>query len=138
MIDREKKALGATWPMEKLQANFPMALDEGNRRLFVGCRSPARLTVIDTASGKVIADLAIVGDTDDLFYDAKRKRIYVSGGEGFVDVIEQSDSDHYQRRARISTRAGARTSIFSAQLDEFYLAVPQRGDLDAEIRAFQP
>ncbi|PYK61635.1 MAG: hypothetical protein DME21_08550 [Verrucomicrobia bacterium] len=138
VIDRQKKDLVATWSMEKFQANFPMALDEGNHRLFVGCRNPARLVVLDTTSGKVVSDLVIVRDTDDLFYDAKRKRIYVSGGEGSIDVIEQLDADHYKMRERIPTRAGARTSFFSAELNEFYLAVPQRNGQDAEIRIYHP
>ena len=85
-----------------------------------------------------MSDLEISGDTDDLFYDATLKRIYVSCGEGFIDVIDQRDADHYQRRERIPTRSGARTSFFSAGLNELYLAVPQRGGQEAELRVFRP
>jgi len=138
VIDLQKKDLVATWSMDKFQANFPMAIDEGSHRLFVGCRNPARLVVFDITTGKPVADLAISGDTDDLFYDAKLKRLYISCGEGFVNVIEQRDADHYQMRDSIPTRAGARTSFFSAELGEFYLAVPERGDQYAEVRVFQP
>lgn len=138
VIDRAQRTVLATWPMTKFTANFPMALDDANRRLFVGCRQPARLVVFDTAQGKPVTDLAISGDTDDLFYDAKLKRLYLSCGEGFVDVIVQRDADTYQLRERIPTRAGARTSFFSGDLNEFYLAVPLQGDHEAEIRVFQP
>ena len=137
VIDREKQTVTATWRMTKFQANFPMALDEANHRLFVGCRKPPRLVVLDTANGKPVTDLAIAGDTDDLFYDAARKRLYVSCGEGFIDVIDQRDADTYKLRERIPTSPGARTSFFSAELNEFYLAVPQREKQPAEIRVFQ-
>src|SRR6185369_15466869 len=70
VIDRKRRSVITTWPMEKFQANFPMASDEDNHRLFVGCRKPARLVVLDTNTGKPAADLGISGDTDDLFYDA--------------------------------------------------------------------
>ena len=136
VIDREKKAVTATWPMTQFKANFPMALDEANHRLFVGCRQPARLVVFNTSTGQPVADLAISADTDDLFYDAARKRLYISCGEGFVDVIAQRDADTYQLRERIPTRPGARTSFFSPDLNEFYLAVPERGNQPAEIRVF--
>jgi YVTN family beta-propeller protein len=109
VVDREKRSVLATWPMEKFQANFPMALDESNHRLFVGCRSPARLVIFDTEGGRPVADLAISGDTDDLFYDAKRKRLYISCGEGFIDIVEQSSPDKYQRIGRDS-RLSARVS----------------------------
>jgi len=66
---------------------------EENHRLFIGCRHPARLVVLDTATGKSVANVAISDDTDDLFYDAKRKRIYVSCGEGSIDVIRRGSGD---------------------------------------------
>src|SRR6266516_2710927 len=134
VVDRQKRIVIATWPMEKFRANFPMALDGANHRLFVGCRTPSRLVAFDTTTGKMVTDLEISGDTDDTFYDAKLKRVYISCGEGFVDVIDQRNADSYQSRERIASRAGARTSFFSAEMNELYLAVPQRGNQDAEIR----
>ncbi len=138
VIDRARRAITAKWPMEKFQANFPMTLDAANHRLLVGCRKPARLVAFDTEAGKPVADLAISGDTDDLFYDAKRKRVYLSCGEGFIDLIEQTSANSYRRVSRVPTCGGARTSFFSAALDRIYLAVPERGSQDAEIRAYEP
>ncbi len=138
VIDRQKQAVTATWPMQEFQDNFPMALDETNHRLFVGCRKPARLVVFDTATARLVTDVAISGDTDDLFYDAARKRLYLSCGEGFLDVIVQRDADHYERIERIPTASGARTSFYSPALDRLWLAVPQRGRQSAEIRTYQP
>lgn len=137
VIDRVKRAIVTTWPMEEFQANFPMALDEPDHRLFIGCRNPARLIVLDTTSGKKVADLAISGDIDDLFYDAARRRLYASCGEGFVDVISQLDPDRFERRERIATAPGARTAYFSPDRNEFYLAVPDRGTQKAEIRVYR-
>lgn len=138
VIDRQKQSVIATWPMTKFQANFPMALDEVNHRLFVGCRRPARLVVFDTTDSKSVTDLAISGDTDDLFYDAVRKRLYLSCGEGFLDVVAQRDADHYERIDRVVTAPGARTCFYSADLDRLWLAVPQQGGKPAEIRTYRP
>ena len=138
VIDRQKQSVAATWPMKELQANFPMALDDVNHRLFVGCRKPARLVVFDTTTAKPVTDIAISGDTDDLFYDAARKRLYLSCGEGFLDVVAQRDADHYERMERVTTASGARTSFYSPALDRLWLAVPQRGGQSAEIRTYQP
>ena len=138
VVDREKGKVIATWPMERWQSNFPMALDESSHRLFIGCRNPSRFVVFDTERGVPTADLEISGDTDDLFFDAKRQRLYVSCGEGFIDVIQKTAPDHYERTARIATRPGARTSFFSPDLDRLYLAVPERGGNDAELRLYQP
>ncbi len=138
VVDRIQGKVIATWPMEKWQANFPMALDEGAKRLFIGCRNPARLVVLDTERGTPVADVEISGDTDDLFIDPKRHRIYVSCGEGFIDVIGQTADGHYERAAKVATRQGARTCFFSPELDRLYLAVPERADEQAEMRVFAP
>jgi hypothetical protein len=111
--------------------------DEAHHRLFVGTRHPAQLLVLDTSAGTHTAKVDISSDADDLFYDPVNKRIYVSCGEGFIDIIEQRDTDHYKLIARIPTVAGARTSTFSGKLNAFYLGVPRRGDQPAELRIFK-
>jgi DNA-binding beta-propeller fold protein YncE len=138
VIDRRKQSVTATWPMTEFQANFPMALDEANHRLFIGCRKPARLVVLDTTTAKPVTTIAISEDTDDLFYDATRKRLYVSCGEGYLDVVAQRDADHYERIERVATAPGARTCFYSPGLERLWLAVPQRGGQQAEIRTYQP
>jgi DNA-binding beta-propeller fold protein YncE len=94
VVDRETRTVIEKFPLKEAVANFPMALDEADKRLFIGCRNPAKLLVLDTGTGKTVATLDIVGDTDDLFYDAANKRIYVSGGEGRVTVISQARRRH--------------------------------------------
>ena len=138
VVDRAAMKIVATWPVSSAKANFPMALDEANHRLFIGCRRPAKVLVYDTTNGKEVASFDIVGDTDDLFYDAARKRLYVSGGEGFIDVFQQQDGNRFTRTARLTTAPGARTSLFVPGLNRLYLAVPHRGTQKAEIRVFEP
>ena len=137
VIDRRKLAVVAHWPVTQAAANYPMALDEAHHRLFIGCRQPARLLVLDTDTGKLVAQVECAGDADDVFFDAKNKRIYVSGGEGFISVFAQLDADKYQPVAKIPTAAGARTSLFVSALGRLYLAVPHRGNQAAEARVYE-
>ena len=137
VVDREKRAAVTAWPVGGATANFPMALDETHHRLFVGFRKPAKLVVYDTESGKVIANLDSPGDADDIFYDGTRQRIYISGGEGFIGIIQQQDADHYKSLTKIPTASGARTSLFVPELGRLYLAVPHRGTQRAEIRVYE-
>jgi len=137
VVDRTALKVIATWPVTSAKANFPMALDEANHRMFVGCRRPAKALVYDTTTGKEVASFEIVGDTDDLFYDASRKRLYVSGGEGYIDVFQQQDGNRFTRLAHVATAAGARTSLFVADQNRLYLAVPHRGGQKAEIRIYE-
>lgn len=119
------------------ESNFPMALDEADHRLFVATRTPPRLAVFNTTSGQLVASLPTVQDSDDLYYDAARKRVYVPGGEGYISVFQQDDADHYRLLARVQTAVGARTGGYFGKgrkgFDRFYLAVPARADHGAEV-----
>jgi len=137
VIDREKGAVTAKWKPEGASANFPMALDEPGRRLFIGCRKPPRILVFDTGTGKEIAALECSGDMDDLFLDAAAHRLYASCGEGALDVFRQVDADHYTRLARMPTAPGARTSLLVPELRSLFLAVPHRGAQAAEVRIYR-
>jgi DNA-binding beta-propeller fold protein YncE len=138
VVDRDKHVVTATWGTGMSFANFPMALDEKDHRLFVVTRFPARLLVFDTERGKIVQSLSAAGDSDDVFYDQARKRIYTSGGDGAISVFEQQDPDHYKESARIATVKGARTSFFSTELDRLFLAVRRQGSQPAAIQVFAP
>jgi len=136
VVDRRTRTVKAKWPVTGAKLNFPMALDEANHRLFIGCRKPAKMLVLDTADGKEVASVDITGDTDDLFYDGPLKRIYVSGGAGSVSVIEQKDADHYNVIATIPTAEGARTSLLAPEFKRLYVARPHRGKQAAGLMVF--
>jgi DNA-binding beta-propeller fold protein YncE len=136
VVDVAKRAVVARWELGGPSANYPMALDEGHHRLFVGTRQPARLVVLDTSTGKVVATLATESDVDDVFHDAARRRVYVIGGGGSVVVYDQAGPDQYTERARVRTADGARTGLFSPESGQLFVAVPRRGSPVAEIRVF--
>ncbi len=136
VIDREKQGLTGTWAVKEAGGNYPIALDEFRHRLFVGCRGPARVVVFDTTTGNPIASVAIAGDTDDMSYDAVVQLVYVSCGEGFLDVVMQGNNDVYKFNSRLETAAGARTSAYSSALSSVFVGVPRRGNEPAGIRVF--
>ena len=137
LVDRKKRMVLAKWGLGVSFANYPMALDSANQRLFVGCRLPAQLVVLDTTSGRTVSTLPTVGDTDDVFYDATRRMVYVIGGEGAVEILHQRDSNHYERAARITTAPGARTGLFLQNSGRLCVAVPHRGPQSARVLVYE-
>src|SRR6266446_7039564 len=136
VIDREKGEVVATWKTNLAFGNFPMALDDANHRLFIGCRLPPKLVVLTTETGEVVAKLDISGDPDDVFYDNKRRRIYAICGAGKIDIIEQTDPNTYAASSKVDTADGARTGLFVSERDTLFVAVPHRGSHPAEVRAY--
>jgi hypothetical protein len=125
-----------SWPIADARGNFPMAIHEALAQVVVVFRNPAKLRAYSMETGKVINELDICGDSDDVFVDGKRKRLYVSCGTGYVDVIDASGV--YKHLAHIPTAAGARTSLFVPQLDRLFLAVRASWGKPAAIWIYRP
>lgn len=137
VIDLSQNKIIAQWKNTTAYANFPMALDETNHRLFIGCRHFSKLLVLDTETGKTISVLDIDGDTDDVFYNAPAKEIYVSCGSGYVDVFNQTDANHYISNGKIKTNSGARTSLFISQLHQLIVAAPAHIGSNAKLMIYK-
>jgi len=137
VIDRRAGKQTAIWPMTIAGGNFPMALDPVAGHVLAAFRNPAKLGVFSKENGAVIASPEICGDADDVFVDAKRRRVYVSCGEGYIDVLD-SQRNAYRRISRIPTVAGARTSLFVPELDRLMLAVRASSGEPASVWIFQP
>jgi YVTN family beta-propeller protein len=137
VVDRVSQKQIAKWPLAGHGANFPMALDHVRRQILVIFRTPAELGVFSMTDGKPIATIETCGDADDLFIDAKRARVYVSCGAGFLDVLQAKEAS-YRRIARIPTVSGARTSLFVPEMDRLLVAARASSGEPAAIWIFRP
>jgi DNA-binding beta-propeller fold protein YncE len=128
----------ATWPTKDLRSNFPMAIDTSGTMLAIAFRGPPRLVILDAVTGAERASIGTCGDADDVFFDERRRRVYVSCGEGMIDVLERNDGK-IQRMAEVPTSSGARTALFVPEMDRLYVAA-RAGLLggDAKVLVFRP
>jgi len=144
VVDLDARQVLATWKVDEAEKNYPMALvplggaPDPGFALLLGCRLPAKLLVRSVPDGKALDALALSGDTDDIFFDGRRSRLYVACGEGFVDVFSLSDKPAFLPLAKVATATGARTCLFVPERDELFVAVPHRDAQRAEVRVFSP
>jgi len=139
VVDTDKNEVLQSHPLTLADRAYPMAVDEANHRLFLGCRNKPSVVVMDSETGQEVASVAIPEDIDDLFYDAKNKRLYASCGAGTLAVIRQRDADHYETLETIPTAKLARTCFFDPAGERLYLIVPrQEGQEGPTIRVYRP
>jgi DNA-binding beta-propeller fold protein YncE len=137
VVDRIAAKQTASWPTTNAGGNFPMALDEDAQQVIVVFRDPAKLVVFSMRDGAAVGSAETCRDSDDVFVDTKRRRVYVSCGDGFLDVFD-TQAGGYKKLAHISTVSGARTSLFVPQLDRLLLAVRASSGKPAEIWVYRP
>jgi YVTN family beta-propeller protein len=124
-------------PTPDARANFPMAIDRNMHRVLVVFRRPPILMALSSQDEHVVTQTATCGDADDVYVDARRQRVYVSCGQGVVDVFA-AEKAGYRRLARVPTVSGARTSLFVSELDRLFVAVRASSGEPAAIWVFRP
>jgi DNA-binding beta-propeller fold protein YncE len=138
VMGRSQHSITAKWPIPAdTQQNLPLFLDEPNHRLLLTTRKSPKLVVINSDSGKVTTSVTCIGLVDDIAYDAKLKRVYLSGDQ-FVEVFKQDDADHYTSLGKVASGFRAKTALFVPELNRYFLAVPRHGSRAAQVRVYEP
>jgi hypothetical protein len=120
-----------------LRANFPLALDAEHGRVISVFRHPAHLQAYEMSSGHALDGADVCTDSDDVFVDAKRRRVYVICGQGVIDILDASSTD-YTRIGRFATSAGSRTGLFVPDLDRLFVAIRSTRDEPAAVWVLRP
>jgi DNA-binding beta-propeller fold protein YncE len=119
VIDLKAKKLTTLWHVPGPSVNSAMAFDPKTNRLFIGSRRPGKLFVLDASDGSVVQSLDIVDVSDDMHFDKKQHRLYVTGAGG-LDVVRQNDKDHYDIEQHIDT-LGGKTFAYIPSLKRLYV-----------------
>lgn len=122
VVDRRTMKTISVWPVQPAQQNAMVALDEGQHRLYVVCRSPAMVVAMNSDTGAVVSTQPAPMRADDVFYDAAAHRLYVPGGEGYLGIYDTSSPDHLSTIDKIPTAPGAKTGLLLPDKHELVLA----------------
>jgi DNA-binding beta-propeller fold protein YncE len=133
VIDGTSHTQTATWKLTRAKDNVPLAYDQENQVLFVACRMPARLLVLDGNSGKELADLPADAGADDLFYDPATHRVYLIAGSGAVDVYQIDPQRAVRAVGIIHTSPGAKTGLLVPSLHALFVGAPAIDGKQAQI-----
>lgn len=137
VVDLARGRLTATWPNRGRRWNFPLAIDPRSGDIAVAYRFPARIVRLDPETGAERQALPGCGDADDLYFDARRPRLYESCGDGHVLVLSDQGG-RWVRAALVATRPGARTSLYDTATDRLYVAAPAADGRPAAILVYRP
>ena len=123
VIDKASRKVVAQWPIHEATQNALAQLDEGNRRLFIVARAPARFIVLNADTGASIANFGAPQRVDAEIFDPANRRVYAPGGEGYIGIYAEQDPAHFAELAHVPSAAGAKTAILVPELHRLYVAV---------------
>ncbi|HEY4050931.1 MAG TPA: hypothetical protein VGM27_29035 [Acidobacteriaceae bacterium] len=122
VVNRKTMKEIAEWPISPAQQNAMVAFDEAAHRLYVVCRKPGMVVVLNSDNGSVIGTQPAPLRSDDVMFDPSAHRLYVPGGEGYIGVYDTSDPDHLKMMAKVPSAPGAKTGLLLPDRHELLLA----------------
>jgi len=135
VVDRKSMKVVAIWPVPPAQQNAMVAFDADQHRLYVVCRSPGMVVVMNSDTGSVVATQPAPLRADEVQYDEAKHRLYVPGGEGYMGIYDTSDKDHLKIVEKVTTAPGAKTALLIPEMHRLFLAVSP-GDSKALAKVF--
>lgn len=126
VIDTLANKVLSSWTLGACEEPSGLALDTAHHRVFSTCQNN-KLVVLDTGSGKPVAELPIGGEPDATAFDPATSLIYSSNGEGTLTVIKEEDANHFRVMANVPTQKGARTMALDAAGQRIFLATAEFG-----------
>ncbi len=123
VVNKATLKVEKTWPVTAAEQNCCFAFDEANHRLFMVTRKPGKILVLNSDTGATLATFGAPARVDQIVWDEKHKRAYAMGGEGWISIIEETDTDHFVERPKLVTAPGAKTGILVPERDELFVAV---------------
>jgi len=136
VIETAALSVATTWKLSKAAEDVPAAFDGVHKLLYVACRKPATLLLLDGETGKEIASLPTVEGADDMFFDADLNRVYVTGGGGEVDAYQADGAKGIRAIGAMRTAPGAKTALFVPQRHELFVGIPGLNGHDAGVRVY--
>ena len=112
----------AEWPVPPAKVNAMVTFDEDARRLYVVCRDPGMVVVLNSDTGAVVSTAPAPLRADDVMMDIATHRLYVPGGEGYIGIYDTSNPNHISRIAQVPSAPGAKTGILLPDMKRLLLA----------------
>ena len=106
VVDTRTMKVVNKWPTSPGGSPVGMSMDVAQRRLFIGCRKPQKLVVMNADDGKVLADFPIGAGVDATKFDGDA---FASCGDGTLTVVRETEPGKFQVVQTVQTPRGART-----------------------------
>jgi YVTN family beta-propeller protein len=136
-IDVNSLKVKNRWPLAPCAMPTSLALDNENRRLFVGCRS-RRFAVLDADTGKVVFTAPIGERVDAGAFDSTTRLAYVSTGDGKVFVFHQDSPDAYSLVQEIATQPGSKTMGYDSRTRNLIVPSSDNGAMQVLVFSAKP
>ncbi len=128
VVDAKTMKMTTTYSLNgKGGGNAGLALDAKNHVLFVACREPNVMVMLDSNNGKYLADLPIGNGCDGATFNPKTEECFSSQGDGTLTVIKEKSPTSFAVEQTVKTMVGSKTCTLDAKTGRVLLIAAEYG-----------
>jgi DNA-binding beta-propeller fold protein YncE len=133
VVDAKTLKVTAKYPLGGTENKTPagLAFDVKNHILFVACRTPASMIVMDANDGKIITTLPIGTGVDGAGFNPKTMEVFSSQGDGTLTVIKENSPTSFEVEQTLKTMPGAKTMTLDTKTGRVLLIAAEYGPAPA-------
>jgi DNA-binding beta-propeller fold protein YncE len=132
VVDAKTMTVTARYPLagqDGVKSATPagLALDDKHRVLFVACRNPGVLVMMNADTGAVLATLPIGLQNDGVLFNPATGEALAPTGDGHLTVVKQDGAGHFAVTQTLTTQPGARTIALDRKTGHIFLMTADYG-----------
>lgn len=98
-----------------------LAMDPKNRILFVACRNPHVMVILNADDGNIITTLPLAGVTDGAVFNPTTMEAFSSHAEGTLTVIKENSPTSFEVEQNLTTMPSAKTLTLDRKTNRILL-----------------
>lgn len=118
VVDLKTRKVVSRWPVAPGGHPVGLAMDPASHRLFIGCRNPQKLVIMNATTGAIEGALPIGSGVDATRFDSGRA--FASTGDGAITVADEQGGKWVVEQT-VKTANGARTMGVDERTHKIYL-----------------
>ncbi|MHB8637561.1 MAG: YncE family protein [Fimbriimonadaceae bacterium] len=108
-----------------------LGLDAKHHILFVACRNPQNMVMLDATNGKYLADLPIGRGCDGAGFNPRTGEAFSSQGDGTLTIIKEDSPTTFEVEQTVKTMPGAKTMTIDTKTNKVFLIAAEFGPVSA-------
>jgi DNA-binding beta-propeller fold protein YncE len=134
VIDAKEMKMTGTYDLNGKGAGCAgLALDAKNHVLFVACRDPQVMVMLDANTGKFLDSLPIGRGCDGVVFNPRTLEAFSSQGDGTLTVIKESSPTSFAVEQTVTTTPGAKTCTLDPKTGKIFLIAAEYGPAPAAV-----
>jgi DNA-binding beta-propeller fold protein YncE len=132
VVDAKTFVVTARYPLGDKHTPAGLALDLKSRVLFVACRNPAALVMLNADTGAILDTIPIGLGNDGVVFNPATREVFASQGDGTLAIVKENSATRFTLEQTLPTNSGAKTLTLDSRTGHIFLIAADYGPVPAD------